>query len=78
MNLKNENPEIKIHLVASMPQQVIGFVEMYDSDWNWNNNETLTLMGHVLKSGCCLARVNQLFPDTSLVSNAEILINEFI
>jgi len=68
--------EIKSHLVASMPQQTIGFVEKYDSDWNWNNNETLTLMGHVLKSGWCLARVNQLFPDTSYVSAAEYLIND--
>lgn len=68
--------EIKIHLVASMPQQAIGFVEMYDSDWNWNNGETMTIMGHVLKSGWCLARVNQLFPDTSYVSAAENLIND--
>ena len=68
--------EIKIHLVASMPQQVIGFVELYDSDWNWNNGETMTIMGHVLKSGWCLARINQLFPDTSYVSAAEYLIND--
>jgi mannose/cellobiose epimerase-like protein (N-acyl-D-glucosamine 2-epimerase family) len=68
--------EIKFHLVASMPQQAIGFVEMYDSDWNWNNSETMTIMGHVLKSGWCLARVNQLFPDTSYVSAAEYLIND--
>ena len=68
--------EIKIHLVASMPQQAIGFVEMYDSDWNWNNGETMTIMGHVLKSGWCLARINQLFPDTSYVNDAEYLIND--
>ena len=68
--------EIKIHFVASMPQQAIGFVELYDSDWNWNNGETMTIMGHVLKSGWCLARINQLFPDTSYVSAAEYLIND--
>jgi len=68
--------EIKTHFVAGMPQQAIGFVEMYDSDWNWNNNETMTIMGHVLKSGWCLARINQLFPDTSYVSAAEYLIND--
>ena len=68
--------EIKLHLVASMPQQAIGFVEMYDSDWNWNNNETMTIMGHVLKSGWCLARINQLFPDTSYMSAAEYLIDD--
>ncbi|HSW54955.1 MAG TPA: AGE family epimerase/isomerase [Ignavibacteriaceae bacterium] len=68
--------EIKIRLVASMPQQAIGFVEEFDSDWNWNNGETMTIMGHVLKAGWCLARVNQLFPDTSYISAAEYLIDD--
>jgi mannose/cellobiose epimerase-like protein (N-acyl-D-glucosamine 2-epimerase family) len=68
--------EIKIHLVASMPQQAIGFVEGFDSDWNWNPIDTMTIMGHVLKSGWCLARINQLFPDTSYVNDAEYLIND--
>ena len=66
--------EIINHMVASMPQQAIGFVERYDSDWNWNNNETMTIMGHVLKAGWCLARIHQLFPDTAYVNNAEVLI----
>ncbi|MFI5237296.1 MAG: AGE family epimerase/isomerase [Ignavibacteriales bacterium] len=68
--------EIKIHFVSSMPQQAIGFVEEFDSDWNWNNGETMTIMGHVLKAGWCLARVNQLFPDMSYMSAAEYLIND--
>lgn len=68
--------EIKIRLVASMPSQAIGFVEKFDSDWNWNNGETMTIMGHVLKTGWCLARINQLFPDTSYISAAEYLIND--
>ena len=68
--------EIKQHLVASMPQQAIGFVEMFDSDWNWNNSVTMTIMGHVLKTGWCLARINQLFPDTSYISAAKYLIDE--
>ena len=58
-----------------MPQQAIGFVEKYDSDWNWDNGQTMTIMGHVLKTGWCLARINQLFPDTSYVNAAEDLIN---
>lgn len=66
--------EIISHMIASMPQQTIGFVERYDSDWNWNNNETMTIMGHVLKAGWCLARIHQLFPDTAYVNNAEVLI----
>ncbi|MBE0572604.1 MAG: AGE family epimerase/isomerase [Ignavibacteriaceae bacterium] len=68
--------EIKLRLVASMTSQAIGFVEEFDSDWNWNNGETMTIMGHVLKAGWCLARVNQLFPDTSYISAAEYLIND--
>lgn len=68
--------EIIQHLVASMPQQAIGFVEEFDSDWNWNNNETMTIMGHVLKAGWCLARINQFLPDTSYVNAAEYLIND--
>jgi mannose/cellobiose epimerase-like protein (N-acyl-D-glucosamine 2-epimerase family) len=68
--------EIKQHFVSSMPEQVIGFVEEYDSDWNWNNNQTMTIMGHVLKAGWCLARLNQLFPDTSYVSASKYLIND--
>jgi hypothetical protein len=68
--------EIINHMVASMPQQAIGFVERYDSDWNWDSNETMTIMGHVLKAGWCLARINQLFPDTSYVNSAEVLITD--
>ena len=68
--------EIKIRLAASMPQQAIGMVEKFNSDWNWNNGETMTIMGHVLKAGWCLARINQLFPDTSYISTAEFMIND--
>jgi len=68
--------EIKQHLVGSMPQQAIGFVEGFDSDWNWNPLDTMTIMGHVLKTGWCLARINQLFPDTSYISAAKYLIND--
>jgi hypothetical protein len=68
--------EIIDHMVASMPQQAIGFVESYDSDWNWNNDVTMTIMGHVLKAGWCLARVHQLFPDTSYVNAAEVLVTD--
>ncbi len=68
--------EIKLHLVSSMPQQTIGFVESYDSDWNWDNTVMMTIMGHVLKTGWCLARINQLFPDTSYMNAAQYLIND--
>jgi len=67
---------IKQHFVASMPQQAIGFVEQYDSDWNWDNTQTMTIMGHVLKAGWCMLRINRLFPDTSYVNAARYLIND--
>jgi mannose/cellobiose epimerase-like protein (N-acyl-D-glucosamine 2-epimerase family) len=70
--------EIKQHLTGSMPQQAIGFVESFDSNWNWNNSETMTIMGHVLKSGWCLGRVNQLFPDTHYIDAAEFMIADVL
>jgi mannose/cellobiose epimerase-like protein (N-acyl-D-glucosamine 2-epimerase family) len=68
--------EMKLYLAGSMPQQAIGFVEHFDSDWNWRNNETMTLMGHVLKTAWCLVRINRLFPDTSYINTAETLVND--
>ena len=65
--------QIMDHMVASMDYQAIGFVEEYDSDWNWNNNETMTIMGHVLKAAWCLGRVHQNDPDTSYINDAEKL-----
>ncbi len=65
---------ILTHLYESMSQQAIGFVEEYYSDWSWNNNETMTIMGHVLKSGWCLGRIDQLLPDPGYVEAAENLI----
>jgi mannose/cellobiose epimerase-like protein (N-acyl-D-glucosamine 2-epimerase family) len=65
------------YLVPSMEPQQIGFVELYHSDWTWDNstanNNTRTIMGHVLKTAWCLGRVNMLFPDTSYVAAAEKL-----
>jgi mannose/cellobiose epimerase-like protein (N-acyl-D-glucosamine 2-epimerase family) len=67
---------ILTHLYGSMPQQAIGFVEQYYSDWSWNNDETMTIMGHVLKSGWCLGRINQLIPDTNYINAAHALIRD--
>ena len=65
--------EIIDYMVGSMPSQAIGFVEEYDSDWNWNNNETMTIMGHVLKAAWCLGRIYQVDPDSAYIENAEIM-----
>lgn len=61
-------------LYASMPTQKIGFVENYDSNWSWNQAETMTIMGHVLKTAWCLGRIYQLFPNAKYLDAAEKLI----
>ncbi len=62
--------------VPSMGSQSIGFVEEYDSDWNFDNTQTMTIMGHVLKAAWCLGRVYQLNPDTSYITAAKKLIQD--
>ncbi len=57
-------------LVESMDAQKMGFVEEYDSNWNPDNSETMTIMGHVLKTAWCLGRIYQLNPDTLLLNAA--------
>ncbi|GAB4328092.1 MAG: hypothetical protein Kow0037_02170 [Calditrichia bacterium] len=66
------------HLIGSMSGQSIGFVEKYDSDWNWNNSETMTIMGHVLKAGWCLARIYQIQPDSSYLWGAKTLVDHVL
>ncbi|MFZ0389290.1 MAG: AGE family epimerase/isomerase [Calditrichia bacterium] len=68
--------EMKNHLAASMAGQVIGFVENYDSNWNYDNSNTLTLMGHVLKTAWCLGRIYQIQPDSSYLMTADSLFKE--
>jgi mannose/cellobiose epimerase-like protein (N-acyl-D-glucosamine 2-epimerase family) len=62
------------HFAGSMQYQAIGFVEEFNSQWGYNQNNTMTIMGHVLKAGWCLARINQLIPDTTYIVYAESLI----
>jgi hypothetical protein len=64
---------MKDRLAASVPQQKIGFVELYDSNWGVDNSLTRTIMGHVLKTAWCFARVYQINPDTTYLSTAKML-----
>ena len=64
---------IKAHLINSMPYQKIGFAEKYNSNWQILQNETLTIMGHVLKTSWCLARMYQLVDSSDYLTNAELL-----
>lgn len=66
------------HLVAGMDSQAIGFVEKYDSDWNWNDDEPMTIMGHVLKTAWCLARIYHIDPNDAYIPTAEKLVSEVL
>ena len=66
------------HLVGSMPTQAIGFAEEYDSDWNIDSGETMTIMGHVLKSAWCLARVYLIDPREEYLLAAEALMSDVL
>jgi len=76
--LEQMGSNILDHLVASMEAQQIGFAEDYDREWNINESETLTIMGHVLKTGWCLARINYLLPKEEYIVAAEKLVNDVL
>ncbi len=61
-------------LAASVPQQQTGFAEIYNTSWEARSTETMTIMGHVLKTGWCLARIYQLEKDPKYLSTAEQLV----
>jgi mannose/cellobiose epimerase-like protein (N-acyl-D-glucosamine 2-epimerase family) len=65
---------IRNRFVASIDAQQIGFAEKFDNDWNIKTNETMTLMGHVLKTAWCLGRIYQFYHDTSFIAAAKKLI----
>ena len=60
----NRLDQIKInieqHFLRHMPSQRIGFPESFNSDWSIDGNQTRTIMGHVLKTGWCMARINRM------------------
>ena len=64
---------ILTHLEGSMDSQAIGFAEKYNSDWSIRSSETLTIMGHVLKTAWVLGRINQVLPDPRYVTAARKL-----
>ena len=64
------------HFVGSMSQQVIGFAEAYDNDWNIDPSEERTIMGHVLKTAWCLARTHTVQSDQTAINDAEFLVED--
>jgi len=61
------------HFTASMNQQAIGFAEIYNSDWVPVPSETMTIMGHVLKTAWNFCRAYEINPDTAYLSAAKKL-----
>ena len=64
------------HLAASAASQQIGFAERYTSSWqirSGTEDEKRTIMGHVLKTAWCLARIYQLEKNPQYLSVAEDL-----
>ncbi len=51
---------IQERMLATMPNQTIGFAEKYSADWEVDPNERLTIMGHVLKTAWVLSRLDAL------------------
>lgn len=66
------------YLVPSMQNQAIGFAEEYYTNWGINESETMTIMGHVLKTAWVLARAHQLDNNKTYIDAAEILIDDVL
>ncbi len=60
-------------IVPSMDAQQIGFAELYNSDWSINQSNTLTIMGHVLKTAWVLGRAYHLNPQPAYLTAANKL-----
>lgn len=69
-------------LAASAAAQAIGFAEKYTTTWqiksSTSNDEQRTIMGHVLKTGWCLARIYELEKDPLYLSTAEQLVQSVL
>jgi mannose/cellobiose epimerase-like protein (N-acyl-D-glucosamine 2-epimerase family) len=58
--LRDLADNMMVRLKGSMAAQSIGFAEKYDAEWGITPSETMTIMGHVLKTSWCFARLYHL------------------
>ena len=68
-------------LAASSSQQKIGFAEAYTKTWqikSGTSDETRTIMGHVLKTAWCLARIYLIEKNPLYLSTAESLVKNVL
>lgn len=66
------------HFLTSMNEQEIGFAEKYNSNWQIDASETMTIMGHVLKTAWCLGRIYNINSQEEILDDAELLIDEVL
>ena len=67
---------VEDHLVASMPDQAIGFAEAYSSGWtvlSGSPEHRRTIMGHVLKTAWVMGRAYEVMGDPADLATAERL-----
>ncbi len=65
-------------LAPTMDSQQIGFAEEYNSDWSINQSETMTIMGHVLKTAWVLGRSFRIDPVTARLTAARKLFDHVL
>lgn len=65
-------------IAPTMDSQQIGFAEEYNSDWSINQSETMTIMGHVLKTAWVLGRASRIDPVSARVTAARKLFDHVL
>lgn len=66
------------HLVGSMDNPLVEatFASEYNTDWSIKTNETITSIGHFIKTGWCLARAYLLTGDEKYLAGAERILDQ--
>jgi len=75
--LELEN-NIQNYFIPSMADQEIGFAEVYNSNWITNTSEKRTIMGHVLKTGWCMARIYRINEDQNTLNAAKSFVQNVL
>ena len=65
-------------LIPSMDDQMIGFAEEYNTGWSIKSNETMTIMGHLLKTAWCLGRAYHIDNNPEFIAGAEKIIYDVL
>ncbi len=65
-------------IAPTMDSQQIGFAEEYNNDWSINQSETMTIMGHVLKTAWVLGRSWRMDPVSARLTAARKLFDHVL